>query len=321
MKDGKQNITIKMLFALWAFLSPFVGIAQQLPLFTQHQAFQGIINPAALSTEYLLEESTTRVSLSSRIQWSALEGGPKTNLLEGSHVLLNSNASLLVGGYVLQDKIGPTAVTGVYGKLAGILSDGDPYFGGVVLGLSAGFAQFKINAQTIEVTAPNDPLLAMNQQQIYPDIGVGIFVYRQLDGGGFLDGDKAYFGLSIPQILGLDVSFKNVEGQYALERIPHYFGQIGLHKFLANDNVWSPSIWVKYADGVPLQIDLNSRFQWNNNFWMGLGFSNNKILHVETGVMIAERLKIGYGYDYSFTNFGPFTGATHEVNLSIAMGE
>ena len=207
------------------------------------------------------------------------------------------------------------------------MSNGDPYFGGVVLGLSAGFAQFKINTQTIEVTAPNDPLLAMNQQQLYPDIGVGVFVYRQLDGGGFLDGDKAYFGLSVPQILGLDVSFKNIEGQYALERNPHYFAQLGLHHFLANDNVWSPSIWVKYAEGAPLQIDINSRFEWSNNFWMGVGFSNNKILHLETGVVLGNHLdwgkgiRIGYGYDHSFTGFGPFTGATHEVNLSIAIGE
>ena len=191
---------------------------------------------------------------------------------------------------------------------------------------SAGFAQFKINAQTIEVTAPNDPLLAMNQQQVYPDIGVGIFVYRQIDKGGFFDGDKAYFGLSVPQILGLDVTFKNIEGQFALERIPHYFGQLGLHHFLANDNVWSPSIWVKYAEGAPLQIDVNSRFQWSNNFWLGLGFSNNKILHLETGVVLGNQLdwcdglKVGYGYDHSFTRFGPFTGATHEVNLRIAMG-
>ena len=317
----------KTLFKLGLFIGFLVGqtviLAQQLPLFTQHQAFQGVINPAALSSDFLLHESKGFFSLSARNQWTTLEGAPKTNLLQVNSLVFSQKVSLLVGGYLLQDKIGPTDVTGVYTRLAGILSDGDPYFGGVVLGLSAGFAQLKINTQDIDVIAPNDPLLAVNQQQLYPDIGLGIFAYKQLDGGGFLDGDKVYLGLSIPQVLGLDLSFKDIEGNFALERIPHYFAQLGLYKYLANDRIWSPSIWVKYAAGVPLQIDLNTRFQWSNNFWLGLGFSNNRILHLETGITLGKYMdwgkgvRVGYGYDHSFTAFGPFTGATHEISLSV----
>ena len=319
MKCIYKYVILHILLIIWQ-ASPQ---AQQLPLFTQHQAFQSVINPAALSSHFLLHETQGTINLSSRIQWTTLEGAPKTNLLQGDYILMNQQTSLLAGGYILQDKIGPTSTTGIYARLAGILSDGDPYFGGIVLGLSAGFAQYQLNATDIEVTAANDPLLAVNQQQLYPDIGVGIFMYKQLDGGGFLDGDKVYFGLSVPQILGLDLTFKDLEGNYALERIPHYFAQIGLYKFINENNVWHSSTWFQYAAGVPLQIAFNTRFEWNHNFWLGAGLSNNKILHLETGVLVGNYLdwgkgvRIGYGYDHAFTAFGAFTGATHEVSMSI----
>ena len=314
-----------ILFCLIIFSWEMVCFAQQLPLFTQYQTYQGIINPAAISSNYIIDENNSHFGLSARIQWSALEGAPRTNLLQGEYLLLTPKTSLLIGGYVLQDKIGPTSITGAYVKIAGILSDGDPYYGGLSLGITMGISQFKIRAKDIDVIRPNDPLLSENQQQFYPDIGLGLFVYKQLDGGGVFDGDKVYFGLSVPQVVGLDVAFKNSEGEFAVARVPHYYATLGIYKFLANDNLWHPSIWVKYAEGVPLQIDVNARFQWANNFYLGLGFSNNKILHLETGFLLGNQLnwgkglKIGYGYDHSFTTFGPFTGATHELNLSIAL--
>ena len=146
-----------------------------------------------------------------------------------------------------------------------------------------------------------------------------------MDGGGFFDGDNVYLGLSVPQVFGLDLTFTNGQGEYNLKRVPHYFALLGLYKYFSQDSFWEPSIWVKYADGVPLQIDFNSRFQWSRNFWLGAGASNNKTFHLETGFLLGDNIgwdkniKIGYGYDHSFTSFGPFAGVTHEINVSVTM--
>ncbi|MEL6718885.1 MAG: type IX secretion system membrane protein PorP/SprF, partial [Bacteroidota bacterium] len=54
----------------------------------------------------------------------------------------------------------------------------------------------------------------------------------------------------------------------------------------------------------------------------GAGGSTSKSAHLETGVFLGDNLgyesnlQIGYGYDYSFQNHGPFVGGSHEINLA-----
>ncbi|MDQ3015999.1 MAG: type IX secretion system membrane protein PorP/SprF, partial [Bacteroidota bacterium] len=56
--------------------------AQQLPLFTQYREFQGIINPASISHDYLFWEGyTTSFGISYRNQWSKIKGGPVTSTI------------------------------------------------------------------------------------------------------------------------------------------------------------------------------------------------------------------------------------------------
>lgn len=301
------------------------SIAQQLPVFTQYREFHGIINPATLNSDYTNYEYNLSFGVSSRIQWSGLEGAPRTSLVRGEYIFDNHGTGLLVGGYILQDRTGPTSTTGVYGRIAGIISDGDPYFGGLSIGLNFGAAQFRIDASDIEFVDAGDFAGADNQYKIYPDVGAGIYFYRQLDGGGIFDGDNVYVGLSVPQVFGLDLTFTNELGDFSVTKVQHYFGLIGLYKYFSEDSFWEPSIWVKYVPGASVQVDFNSRVQWSRNFWLGAGIANNKNFHLETGFMLGDNvgwdhnIKIGYGYDHSFTTFGPFAGSTHEINVAIAL--
>jgi hypothetical protein len=46
---------------------------------------------------------------------------------------------------------------------------------------------------------------------------------------------------------------------------------------------------------------------------------------LETGVMLGDvtgfdrTFRIGYGFDYPFTSFGPTVGSTHEINLTFSL--
>ena len=165
-----------------------------------------------------------------------------------------------------------------------------------------------------------------DQGQIFPDVGLGVFYYKLLDGGGFLDESHFYAGVSVPQVIGLDLEFENDEGKFYTKRVQHFYGNIGLYKYF-DEGYIQPSVWVKYAPNAPLNVDFNLRYQLAGNFWLGAGGSTAGAAHIEAGMVIGENLgfdnnlKIGYGFDYSFSSFGPFAGGTHELNLSYTLGD
>ena len=284
--------------------------SQQLSLFSQYRENQTIINPAAVGNNYLSYEQKLSIGISHRTQWQGFEGAPKTSILRGS------------GGYIVRDQTGPTGFTGLYGRVGGLLSD-DPYYGGISVGLSFGVVQYRVDGSEIRLRQGGDILDGRDVNQIYPDVGVGVFAYTLLDGGIF-DNDYIYGGISIPQALGLDLAFKNDNGEFVTKRVQHYYAMLGLYKFFKDEGFLEPSVWVKYAPNVPVNVDINLRYQLAQNFWLGLGGSTSQTMHIEGGLLLGSNLgfdntlKVGYGYDYSFSTFGPYTGGAHEINITYS---
>ena len=298
--------------------------AQQLSLFTQYRENQTILNPASVGSNFLSYQQNLSFGISHRVQWQGFEGSPKTSVLRGEYLYDNGGAvSLLAGGYLINDQTGPSGFTGAYGRIGGLLSD-DPYFGGLSVGLSFGAVQYRVNSSEITLRQSGDILDGRDVNQISPDVGVGVFAYTMLDGGPF-DNDYIYGGVSVPQVLGLDLAFTNANGEFETRRIQHYYAMIGLYKFLHDDGFLEPSVWVKYAPNTPVNVDFNLRYQLAQNFWIGLGGSTAQSMHIEGGFLLGENLgfdntlKVGYGYDYSFSSFGPYTGGAHEINITYAI--
>ena len=296
---------------------------QQLPLFTQYREYLGVINPAAVSSDFMIFNHNFSSSISHRLQWASFEGAPQTSLIKGEYIYDTENSvSLLTGGYIINDKIGPTGNSGIYGRVGGILSPGkNAHESGIILGLTAGMAQFRIRSSNLELVDPTDDLTKNNQSKFYPDVGAGVFIYHRIQHGVFRD-DNFYAGVSVPQLFGLDLTFTNDNGSYTVTKVPHFFGLIGFNKFLGESFV-EPSLWVRYVEGIPLQIDGNFRLSWKRSFWVGFGLSTGGNAHIEAGFIIGEEygdrnLKIGAGYDHSFSTFGPFAGATYEINISYS---
>ncbi|MFK7807061.1 MAG: PorP/SprF family type IX secretion system membrane protein [Saprospiraceae bacterium] len=314
-----------ILLSLGVICSYFVADAQQLPLFTQYRENTTLINPASFNHDYLLNEHNISFGASYRRQWTDLKSGPQTQTVRGEYIFDDiGNFALVAGGYLLNDKTGPTGLTGVYGRFAGVITD-DPYYGGLSIGLSAGAVQYRVNINEIRLRDPNDVLGMDDQSQIHPDVGFGVYAYKLLDGGGFLDESHVYAGLSVPQVIGLDLEFKEEGADFSTKRIQHFYGQVGLYKYIG-DGFIQPSAWVKYVPNAPVNVDFNLRYQMQGSFWLGAGASTAGNAHIETGLLIGEgagfdsNFRIGYGFDYSFSSFGPFAGGTHEINLSYSFG-
>jgi type IX secretion system PorP/SprF family membrane protein len=300
------------------------SFSQQLSLFSQYRENQTIINPAAVGSSYLGYGQNLSFGLTYRSQWQGFENAPTTGVLRGDYLFTEgSPVSLMAGGYVLNDQTGPTGLTGAYGRIGGLLSD-DPYYGGFSVGLSFGMVQYRVNGEEVRLRDDGDVLSGAQLNKLYPDVGVGVFGYKMLDGGIF-DGDYVYGGLSVPQVMGLDLSFEDETGDIRTARVQHFYGMLGYYKFLRNNAFLEPSVWVKSAPNVPVNVDFNLRYQTAQSFWIGIGGATSKMFHVEAGFLLGENLgfdnslRIGYGYDYSFNSFGPYTGGAHEINVTYAL--
>lgn len=308
----------------------FVGFsfqifAQQLSLFTQYRENQSIINPASVSGSYLTHQQNLTFGASYRAQWAGLENAPTTATLRGEYLYTGGGTvSLIAGGYLINDQTGPTGFTGLYGRIGGLLSS-DPEYAGISIGLSAGAVQYRVNTSEITLRDEGDILSGDDQNKLFPDVGVGVFAYSQLDNGGFFDGDYLYGGISIPQAIGLDLTFKEASGEFYTKRVQHFYGMLGLYKFFSNDGFIEPSVWVKYVANAPINVDVNLRYQMAENFWIGAGGASSKAMHVETGILLGDNigldntLRIGYGFDYNFSTFGPYARGSHEINISYSL--
>ena len=290
--------------------------AQQTPLFNQYRDQANIINPAFIGDDYFIRDNNVTIGLSFRSQWTGLDNNPVTQALKGDYIFENRGVSLLTGGYIINDRTGPTGLTGVYGKIGGILSD-DPYWGGISFAITAGIQQFRIDTDRIILREQNDIINAGEQNQITPDVGLGVFWYHNIS-GGFFNEDFVYAGASVPQVLGLNINFADDNGEYNLKRKQHFYAMVGMYKFLSEDSFLQPSAWVRYVANAPVSVDFNLRYQINESFYFGAGSSLSGNFHFETGFILGNQLRIGYGFDYPFNTIGPIGGGSHEININFA---
>ena len=309
---------IRLLYLLTFLCLSSTISAQQIPLFTQYRQHASIINPAMINSDYLAYENNLSIGVSYRSQWVDIPNNPVTQTLVGDYMDTNGGGvRLLTGGYIINDQTGPTGFTGAYGKIGGVLSD-DPYYGGVSFGLSFGVVQYRVNAEDIRLQDPSDSVPLNNQSKVFPDVGLGAFAYHRLS-QGWLEDAVVYGGLSIPQVMGLNLDFSDATGEVSTKRIQHFYAVAGMYKFFDNDSFLEPSAWVKFAPNAPISVDFNLRYQMTSGFWIGTGASLSGNYHLETGFIIAQRLRIGYGFDYSFSNFGSYAGNTHEIHVNFSL--
>ncbi len=299
-------------------LASFAMHAQQLSLFTQYRENATIINPAAIEGDFFAYGKNLTFGASYRQQWVGLTNGPRTQILRGSYLNTEySGVTLLAGGQIINDQTGPTGFTGIYGRIGGVVTE-DPEYSGLSIGLSAGLVQYRVNASDIRLRDPNDVIGQQDQAQLFPDVGLGIYYYQLVGDGNFF-----YTGLSIPQVIGLDLTFQDENGEFFTKRIQHFYGLLGFYKFFSDDSFLEPSVWVKYAPNAPINADINLRYQTPSSFWLGTGVSTGGNFHVDAGIIIGQNtfdniIRVGYGFDYSFSSFGPTAGSTHEINLTFS---
>ncbi|MDO6759569.1 type IX secretion system membrane protein PorP/SprF [Tamlana sp. 2_MG-2023] len=291
MKLLKYNILAIVL------LSCTLGVAQQLPQFTQYMYNTISINPAYAGSR----EALSIVGLH-RSQWVGFKGGPITQTLSINTPLRNDRIGL--GLSFMEDDLGPQNFTYLYGDFSYSIPTGKN--GKLSFGVKGGFTQFSFDSNfRVDPDNQNDPLIYGTEDRWSPNIGAGVYWST----------NRLYFGLSAPRILNTDLHKEN--GYEALERISYYFTG-GVVVDISKHFKFKPAFLIKATNGAPLSYDLTANFLYNDKFWLGGSYRINEETAAIGGIVdfqISRQLRIGYAYEKPISDIASYTTGTHEILL------
>lgn len=289
MKFVKFNIIVFILFTSW------VGVAQQLPQFTQYMFNTVSINPA-----YAGSRETLSVVGLHRSQWVGMDGAPTTQTLSVHAPLRNEKIGL--GFSFINDEVGAQNFQYAYADFSYTVPTGEN--SKLAFGLKAGFTGFSLDADFRDYHA-DDPIIYGYENRWKPNIGAGVYWHSE----------RWYVGLSAPRLLNTD--YNGEENYEALERISYYF--TGGYVFdLSESTKFKPSFLVKTTNGAPLSYDLTANFLFNDVFWLGAGYRINERTSALGGIVdfqVSKQLRIGYAYEYPFSKLNRYTNSSHEILL------
>ncbi|GAA3559698.1 type IX secretion system membrane protein PorP/SprF [Snuella lapsa] len=278
-----------------ALFSCTVGVAQQLPQFTQYMYNTISVNPAYAGSR----EALSIVGLH-RSQWVGFDGGPITQTLSIHTPLRNDRIGL--GLSFIQDDLGPENFSYLYGDFSYSIPTGTT--GKLAFGLKAGFTQYSLDPD-FQLSQSFDPTIRGIEDRWSPNIGLGMFWHT----------DKWYLGLSAPRVLNTDRN--RDEGFEALERLSYYF--TGGYVFNLSKTVkFKPAYLIKATNGAPLSYDITANFLFNEKIWLGGSYRINESTGAFGGIVdfqVSRQLRVGYAYEKPLSDINNYTNGTHEVLL------
>jgi type IX secretion system PorP/SprF family membrane protein len=313
----------KRLLAIYYFLFFYFSVnlmAQQLPLFTQYREMQGIINPAAISRDFIRFKHKFLIGTSYRRQWIDAPQAPATLMAHVEWLKPMGNTHLISGLYVVDDKVGKESTTGFNSRLGVLISD-NPQDYGFAMSLNSGVVHYRVRLSETS-SRDIDPLIGADIQKWHPDIGAGVFGYMKLGNENLL-----YGGFSMPQIFGLKAV--QINGNQDITRYRHYYLMGGFILPLNNESSsLEISSWTKFVPNTPPNVDINVRYNHSDLLQIGFGFNTNKSVSLEASYTLGSNdsyeimglWRIGYSHNINFSSITPYTGSSHEIHLSVAFG-
>lgn len=283
--------------AVLLLLGTFNSQAQQDPHYTQYMYNMNVINPA-----YAGSKENLSFGLLYRKQWVEIQGAPTTMTFTG-HSPVGKNVGM--GLSFISDRIGPVNEQNVYADFSYTLElEGEHR---LAFGLKAGATFHSVGLYDDIgngfVPDPNDPAFSENSNNVFGNIGAGVFYYT----------DKYYIALSMPNIL--NSVHLDVNGMRFGTETQHFF-LTGGYVFDLNPNLkFKPFGMVKSAFGAPVSLDLSTNFLFNETFEVGATYRLQDSFGAMVGYQINPNLKIGYAYDHIVSDLRASTPASHEIIL------
>jgi type IX secretion system PorP/SprF family membrane protein len=264
--------------------------AQQEVLYSQYMFNAMAINPAYAGSRDILS-----ITALGRYQWIGVNGAPKTHSLTLDMPFQNEKMGVGITAY--NDNIGKWNTTGV--NLAYAYKFKLSERTTMSLGLQPTFMNVSANLSRVKTFEGEDPSFVDDLSRFVFNAGLGTFISN----------DKAYIGISVPQIIEQRIS-PNPDATGKTQR--HYFAMAGFVMGSGKFKV-KPSTVVRVTKGAPVGLDGNINVWYRDK--ISLGFSARKSQMVFSGtdqmdalvgmleLQLTPQLRIGFAYDTALGKF------------------
>ncbi|WP_370176542.1 PorP/SprF family type IX secretion system membrane protein [Leeuwenhoekiella palythoae] len=297
---------LKYLFTVLLTGSYLIGFAQQQPAFAEYNYNTILINPAHAG--YYENSEVTIANLSS---FSGIEGAPSTLNATLNLTLNNDNVGL--GGGIMRDEIGVTSTNSAFIAYAYKLHFGvqarAPRFHNfnpnvLSFGIQAGVYNYTENLRELGIT--DDPNFQNNIQGTVPTLGLGVMYNR----------NQLYAGLSVPNVLGNSLA---TDKSLKINTIGYAYAGYRLYAGVFDELEIKPNLLLRYTDGAPLNLDLNTIVNYKNKIEGGLGYRTSSAVNIFAGFYFFKSFRFIYNYAMPLQE-SPLP-ATHGLILSYRFGK
>lgn len=273
------------------------------------QISKNVFNGLLLNPAYAGSHPYFSAALLYRSQWSGFDGAPNTQLLEFDGPL--AKESMGVGLVIAHDKIGVTEETNFFASYSYKIKLGKNKLS---FGLRAGASNYRAQLTTLTVWDAGDDAFNNDiRTYMIPKFGFGTYFY----------GEMFYVGLAIPTLIAYDNAYTfsiDLEKSSYMRR--HYYLNGG-YVFSLNETgtmKLRPALMTKYVPAAPMQLDLSTSLIYKDMFTFGLGFRTGDALVGMLEYRTAQRIRIGYAYDFTVSKFRTYSGGSHEICIGYDFG-
>ena len=269
------------------------------------------LNPAMAGTEGFLHGTATF-----RKEFLQIDQSPYTGVVELDGLLADKHIGL--GGYLIDDATGPTSKTGASFAFSYILPLQKRYSGNgsgasdntLAFGAAVSIVQYRLDGSQLTPNTQGDPALVGSMaSKIFPDASFGVY-YRYKD--------VFYTGLSVPQMLGLNINYRAPDGTAAIKTVQQLNFLIG-GKIAWDKDKFSldPVAGLDWENGGPPIAQIGVRMNMLKIFFIGVNYRTIDYMVFEAGFNVKQLVFFAYAYDLNVASYRPETGSSQEVSISF----
>ncbi len=328
----------KLITVLILIVTVSLGYAQAKSAYTQY-----ILNPFILNPALAGIENYTDIKISTRNQWTGINGAPVTTYLSihgpiGKSDYRTSATSFNVpgvnprGNQYWDDYAAPASPHHGIGLV--ISNDRAGYINkwnimanyayhrplSAKTTLAAGFTGglYGINIDKTKATfADGQPDLAFalatgDIRKVTLELGAGLWLYSA----------RYFAGISVLNIIPGKAKFTDLD-QYGTYYTPNFFATAGYRIALGDELSMIPSVMVQYWQPQLLGAHANVKFQYLDKGWVGGSYRYSNFLQgysAMAGFYLGSIMNISYSYEVATdARLRTYTGNTHEFMIGFTL--
>jgi type IX secretion system PorP/SprF family membrane protein len=285
----KKNLTllVSTLLSLQLF-------GQQGPLYSQY-----MLNPLLINPAYAGFNNNFNAMAGYRIQWTGLEGQPKT-LNASAHTTLADN-KVGLGILFVNDRIGNISNTETNASATYKLKFKTSVFS---FGMRAGVQSYRTDFSELNIYNPDDHAFMSGEQGSQLNIGAG----------AILASDKFFIGLSVPRLL--PTTFDN-GGEKIHLHSQHYYLMSAYAHYVSDRIRLKPSLLLRAVKGAPLSADIGANVNIDGIHTAGLFTRNFGTYGLLLQTLLDKTYRFGYVFELPTNRSVGNRFATHEISIGV----